>query len=101
MKLKHLCVLRKGGSSAAAGCLAGLGPDLGVLLRRMARFVARVLRGEAPGAIPIERADRYELVVNLRTARALGVELPPLLLARPCGSRPAAPPAAHEHRPEA
>ena len=42
----------------------------------------RVLRGEAPGAIPMERADRFELVVDLRTARALGVELPPLLLAR-------------------
>ena len=53
-----------------------------MLNRRLARFVARVLRGEAPGAIPMERAERYELVANLRAARALGVELPPLLLAR-------------------
>jgi putative tryptophan/tyrosine transport system substrate-binding protein len=67
---------------AAAGCLAALGPRLEALHRRAAGYVARVLRGEAPGNIPIERADRFELVVNLRTARALGLEMPPAVLAR-------------------
>jgi putative ABC transport system substrate-binding protein len=66
---------------AEAGCLLSLGPASDELRRRTARIAARVLRGEPPGGIPMERADRFETVVNLRTAQALGVELPALLLA--------------------
>ena len=65
-----------------AGCLLSLGPRNEELRRRTAHYVARILRGEAPGSIPMERAERFELVANLRAARSLGVELPPLVLAR-------------------
>jgi putative tryptophan/tyrosine transport system substrate-binding protein len=78
-RLPAVCEWR---GAPGSGCLFSYGYDRPALFRRVAGFVLRVLRGEAPGAIPMERADRFELVVDLRTARALGVELPPLLLAR-------------------
>jgi putative ABC transport system substrate-binding protein len=67
---------------AEAGCLIGYGPSLEALRRRLAFYVARIFRGVAPGDIAMEQAARFELVVNLRTARALAVTLPPVLLAR-------------------
>jgi putative tryptophan/tyrosine transport system substrate-binding protein len=78
-RLPAVCEWR---GAPGSGCLFSYGYDRPALFRRVAGYVLRVLRGEAPGAIPMERADRFELVVDLRTARALGVELPPLLLAR-------------------
>lgn len=77
-RLPTVCEWR---SMAEAGCLLALGPVNAELRRRAAHFIARILRGEPPGAIPMERADRFETVVNLRTARELGLELSPLLLA--------------------
>jgi len=65
-----------------AGCLLTYGWDRAALYRRVGEFVLRVLGGEAPATIPMERADRFRLVVDLKTARALGVEPAPLLLAR-------------------
>jgi len=67
---------------AEAGCLLSLGPVNEELRRRTARIAARVLRGEPAGTIPMERADRFETVVNLRTAQTMGLQLPPTLLAR-------------------
>ena len=67
---------------AREGCLMAYGPDRTELRRRMAAQVARVLRGAAPGEIPIEQPTLFELVVNLRTARALGITLPPTMVAR-------------------
>ena len=64
------------------GCLLSHGARNEELRRRTAAFIARILRGEAPGSIPMERADHFDLVVNLRTARSLGVELPPFVLTR-------------------
>jgi putative ABC transport system substrate-binding protein len=52
------------------------------LRRRNAVQVARILRGEAPGAIPLERPERFELVVNAAAAARLDLAIPPLLLAR-------------------
>jgi putative tryptophan/tyrosine transport system substrate-binding protein len=78
-RLPAVCEWR---GAPGSGCLFSYGYDRAALYRRVAGYVLRVLRGEAPGAIPMERADRFELVVDLRTARALGVELSPLLLAR-------------------
>lgn len=77
-RLPTVCEWR---AMAEAGCLLSLGPVNEELRRRTARIVARVLRGEPPGTIPMERADRFETVANLRAALALGVELPGLLLA--------------------
>jgi putative ABC transport system substrate-binding protein len=68
--------------SAKKGCLLGYGPDRGELRRRTAEFVARIFRGSAAGELPIEDPTKFELIVNLRTARALRVEVPLSVLAR-------------------
>ncbi|HJQ57457.1 MAG TPA: ABC transporter substrate-binding protein [Vineibacter sp.] len=65
-----------------AGGLASYGPDFRVLFARMAYFVDRIAKGATPGDLPFELPSRFELVLNLRTARVLGVTLPPALLAR-------------------
>ncbi|MFO1115367.1 MAG: ABC transporter substrate-binding protein [Beijerinckiaceae bacterium] len=67
---------------AQAGGLMAYGPDTMELHRQAAGFVDRILRGEKPEALPVERAIAYELVVNARTARALGVDPPAALMAR-------------------
>jgi ABC-type uncharacterized transport system substrate-binding protein len=67
---------------AEAGGLLSYGPNLGEAFRRCGNYVARVLGGAKPAELPIERPERFELVINLRTARLLGLTVPPSLLAR-------------------
>jgi putative ABC transport system substrate-binding protein len=69
-------------SIAEAGCLLTYGPNLQVSYRRLAYFVGRILRGAKPAEIPIELPSTVELVVNLKTAKALGITVPPSLLLR-------------------
>jgi putative ABC transport system substrate-binding protein len=57
-------------------------PNLPQSFRRLASYAHRVLNGTKPSALPIEQPTTFELVVNLKTARRLGIEVPPLLLAR-------------------
>jgi putative ABC transport system substrate-binding protein len=64
------------------GALASYGASLTWSWQRTASFVERILRGADPAEMPIEQPTAFELVVNLRAARALGVEVPPLVLAR-------------------
>jgi putative tryptophan/tyrosine transport system substrate-binding protein len=68
--------------SAAIGGLISYGPDTLDTVQRSASYIDRILKGEKPGDLPVQAPTKYELVINLKTARALGVTMPPLLLAR-------------------
>jgi putative tryptophan/tyrosine transport system substrate-binding protein len=67
---------------AASGLLLTYGPDRIEQARRLAGYVERVLGGARPGDLPIEQPTRFELVVNLKTAKSLGIEIPPSILLR-------------------
>jgi len=67
---------------AESGGLLSYGPNLFETTRRMAYFVDRILKGAKPADLPVEQASKLELVVNTKAAQALGVTIPPLILAR-------------------
>ena len=67
---------------AESGALASYGPNFSQLVRRAATFVDKILKGAKPADLPVEQPTKFELVVNLKAAKALGLTIPPSLLLR-------------------
>ena len=83
LAVKHrLPTIGAAAENAVAGALITYGPDYAEAYRRAAWYVGRILGGERPGALPVEQSTKFELVVNARTAKAIGVAIPRSLVAR-------------------
>ena len=78
---KHRLPTVGASTMAEKGVLAGYSADPVEMWRNAAKFVDKILKGENPGDIPIEQAAKFQTVINLKTAAALGLDIPPTLLA--------------------
>ena len=80
--LKHrLAVMATSKQFVEVGAFSSYGPDFPALWHRGARFIDKILKGERVGDIPIEQPTKFDFCLNLRTAKVLGIEIPPAMLA--------------------
>src|SRR5262249_1361565 len=78
----HLPAIYQWPETALEGGLLAYGPRFSDVFRQLARQLVKVMRGAKPAELPVEQPTKFELVVNLRTAKAIGLNFPPTLLAR-------------------
>ena len=78
---KRLAVISLFAEFPKSGGLIAYGPNVSEIFRRCGDYVAKILHGAKPSDLPIQRPERFDLVINLKTAAALGLSVPPLLLA--------------------
>ena len=78
----RLPVMAEFREAAVAGCLMSYAPSISDLARRSMAYVDKILKGTKPAELPVEQPTKFELVINLRTAKALGLTIPPSVLAR-------------------
>jgi len=78
----HLPAMFEGQEFVEAGGLISYGPNIAEMTRRSAAYVDKILKGASPALLPIEQPTRFELAINARSAKALGLSLAPALLAR-------------------
>jgi ABC-type uncharacterized transport system substrate-binding protein len=78
----RLPTMHGSGEYVEAGGLMSYGPNFPDLFRRAADYVDKILRGAKPADIPVEQPTKFDLIINLTTAKALRLEVPPSLLAR-------------------
>jgi putative tryptophan/tyrosine transport system substrate-binding protein len=78
----HIPAIYEDGSFARAGGLIAYGPNVPDMFHRAATYVDKILKGAKPADLPVEQPTKFELVINLRTAKALSIEIPTILLTR-------------------
>ena len=79
---RRLPMMMHSRETAQAGALMSYAPSYVLILRRTAIYIDRILKGIKPADLPVEQPTKFELVINLKTAKALGLEVPAQLLAR-------------------
>jgi putative ABC transport system substrate-binding protein len=79
---RRLPVIASWREQAASGCLLSYGPSRVFEAKRLAGYVEKVFKGAKPADLPIEQPEKFELVINLKTAKAIGLAVPESLLAR-------------------
>jgi putative tryptophan/tyrosine transport system substrate-binding protein len=78
---KRLPLISLFGEFPRSGGLLAYGPNLGEMFRRCGSYVGKILQGAKPSDLPIQRPEKFDLVINLKTAEMLGLSVPPMLLA--------------------